>query len=63
MTNFSFTCTPPSNYMHICTKGRKTDVILDSFFFQISKCFVAQIAAPIEKLSSQKNSSRRDLRN
>ena len=61
MTNFSFTCTPPSNYMHICTKGRKADVILDSFFFQTSKCFVAQTVAPIEKLFSHKDSSRRDL--
>ena len=34
MTNFSITCTPPSNYMHICTKGRKVDVILDLFFFK-----------------------------
>ena len=53
MTNFSFTCAPPSNYMHIYTKEQKTDVTLD-FFFQTLKYSVAQTVSSIKKPSSRK---------
>lgn len=54
MTNFYFTYTSLSNYIHISTRGQKDDVILNSFFFQALKCFVAQTIALIEKSFSHK---------